>query len=296
MYNLISIFGMLFLTLALAVLPPQIYNRSNDYVDDYIYLNKLHFANVLQNCEVKLKDFTKLYEDRIDKINVHDDLLIYKLFIYEQILKGLEVLSDLNKRCIAKYRPLIPSSSATKQSIRNCTQGINDKFSTFLIKPQKTRDGLFSYYNNNYDREISNCRKKFSPFSMDFIHCVTSATSSTNIYAITNLKKFKSQMHFAKCLADKLMERAVDCSFDLQNRTISAISESNALINKCIVNEDVCQPCNPDHLCSNPIYVDDFSFTEKAIIMNPFYQQHHSKDCFIYIKRKDSISIGNTYG
>lgn len=89
-------------------------------------------------------------------------------------------------------------------------------------------------------------------------------------------------MDTAQCSGDANIKQALDCSYIIENNTISAIAVANTLIDKCLLGEDDCQKCKTDYYCSNLSYVKRSEVNYTATVMNnPFYGRYDVKDCLM---------------
>ncbi|KAM7361097.1 uncharacterized protein ACRADG_009827 [Cochliomyia hominivorax] len=253
--------------------------------DDYINLNRQQYSKTLQDYESQMQKFRQIYTGRTNILNDQLEMLVDSLVQTDERLNPLEVLSDLSKSCVTKYRSSIPSIASTKTTINNCINTANNQINNLLNTPLGTKNTLQNYYNNYFEKELTNCAKKFENFTKNYTICVTSVTSTTNTYTISNQKTFGTQMDAAYCSANANIKRALDCSFIAQNRTISLMAEANTLINKCLSGQDDCGKCNTDFSCPNAYVMDYKEIDYKNETMrNPFYGSDYLKDCLtIYI-------------
>ncbi|XP_065357658.1 uncharacterized protein LOC135951848 [Calliphora vicina] len=256
-------------------------NSSVARTEDYINMNRRQYENNVQDYENQMDKFTQLYAGRVEVININLEMLIDGLVQSEERLNPLEVLSDFNKECVTKYRSSIPTAAYTKTSITNCVNTANNQVNSLLSSPRSTKTSLQNYYTNYFEKEVTNCGKKFLNSTANYTNCVTSVTSTTNTYTINNQKTFATQMDAAICSSNAHIKRALDCSFIVQNRTISLIAEANTLINKCMLGEDVCKPCNPGFNCPYVYYLHHSQVDYKnKTMLNPFYGRDR-KDCLV---------------
>lgn len=89
-------------------------------------------------------------------------------------------------------------------------------------------------------------------------------------------------MDTAQCSANTNIKQALDCSYNIETITISAIAEANTLINRCIQGQDVCQPCNGVNTCSavSYMYRSQVSY-DSQVMSNPFYRRYDATDCLM---------------
>ncbi|XP_065357648.1 uncharacterized protein LOC135951837 [Calliphora vicina] len=250
--------------------------------DDYINLNRQQFAKTLQDYENQIAKFRQLYEGRVEGININLEMLMNGLVQSEERLNPLEVLNDFSKECVTKYRSSIPTLANTKTSISSCFNTANNQINNLLNSPINTKNSLQNYYTNNFEKELTNCGKNFDNSTANYTICITSVTSTTNTYTINNQKTFDTQMDAASCSSNAHIKRALDCSFIVQNRTISLIAEANTLINKCLLDDNVCKTCNDRFTCSDIYNIPSNEVDYKnATMRNPFFGREYLNDCLI---------------
>lgn len=115
--------------------------------------------------------------DRVNTINTYLELLETSLLQNDERLNPLEVLSELTRQCVLKYRPAIPTISSVKSTISSCVTSANNLVSSLLGSPRNTRNTLQSYYTNTFEREITNCNNKFGNLTLNYTICITSLVS-----------------------------------------------------------------------------------------------------------------------
>ncbi|XP_037816600.1 uncharacterized protein LOC119606988 [Lucilia sericata] len=250
--------------------------------DDYINLNRLQYAKTLQEYENQINKFRQLYAGRVDGIEIQEAMLIDSLVQNEERLNPQELLSDFSKECVTKYRSTIPTVAYTKSSIASCRTTATNQVNSLLTNPTNTKNSLQNYYTNYFEKEITNCGKKFDNKTANYTLCVTSVTTTTNTYTINNQKTFATQMDSADCSSNANIKKALDCSFLVINRTITQIAEVNTLINKCLMGQDDCRQCNQGYTCSDVFYLRYSEVDYKNETMrNPFYGREYLKDCLM---------------
>ena len=89
-------------------------------------------------------------------------------------------------------------------------------------------------------------------------------------------------MNAARSLADANTNKALDCSYLVENNTISLNTEANLLIQKCFSGEDDCEQCSAGYSCPYMTYMKKDEVDYKARTMaNPFYGRSELKDCIM---------------
>ncbi|XP_065357716.1 uncharacterized protein LOC135951894 [Calliphora vicina] len=253
-------------------------NNSTFHTDDFINMNRQQHAKVIQDYDTKMDLFEKTFNASLNTISIQLDMLVDSLVQNENKLKSLEVLSDLSKKCVNKYRSSIPTISDTKKKINSCIKSVNS-IAYMLNNPLVTRNYLDSYYKNNFESSITSCKKTYSTLPKNYTMCVTKVASETEDYTIKNQQTFGYQMAAAQCSFDANIKKALDCSYTTETNTISAIAEANTMIDRCLQGQDVCQPCNGANTCSEVFYMYRSEINHNSKVMNnPFYRRYNATD------------------
>lgn len=121
--------------------------------------------------------FKQTYAASLNTIDTKLDMLIESLRQNDEKLNPLLVLSDSSKICVNKYRSPIPTIYSTKTRITNCITTATNKLTSLLTNPLNTRNSLDNYYKNTFEKEITNCEKKFALYPLNYTLCVTDAVS-----------------------------------------------------------------------------------------------------------------------
>ena len=89
-------------------------------------------------------------------------------------------------------------------------------------------------------------------------------------------------MNAARCSADANTNKALDCSYSVENNTISLNAEANLLIRKCFSSEDDCKQCSAGYGCPYMTYMkkDDVDYRATSMA-NPFYGKPELNDCIL---------------
>ncbi|XP_065357738.1 uncharacterized protein LOC135951915 [Calliphora vicina] len=257
-------------------------NNSTLHIDDYINMNRQQHAKVIQDYDTEMDLVKQTYTASLDTMNIQLNMLVDSLVQNENKLKSLEVLSDLSKKCVNKYRSSIPTVSSTKTKINSCIRTASVKLNSLLSSPLYTRNNLESYYKNNFESSITSCKRTYIALPKNYTMCVIKVASDTDTYTISNQKTFANQMDAAQCSFDDNIQKALDCSYATETNTISAIAEANTLIDTCLQGQDVCQPCNGANTCSEVFYMNRSEINHSSKVMdNPFYRRYNATDCLM---------------
>ncbi|TMW40786.1 hypothetical protein DOY81_014134, partial [Sarcophaga bullata] len=124
-----------------------------------------------------------------------------------------------------------------------CINTANNQLSSMLSLPLATRSYLASYYENTFEKSVASCKSKFGTevLYLNYTLCAIEAVDAAQTYTIANQKTFATQMIAARCTADANTNKALDCSYLVENNTISLNAEANLLIQKCFSGEDDCK-------------------------------------------------------
>lgn len=89
-------------------------------------------------------------------------------------------------------------------------------------------------------------------------------------------------MDTAECSANANIKKALDCSFSVHNRTITAMSQANTLIDTCLSDQNSCPPCSEGYGCPDIYYVKrhEIDYTNSTM-PNPFYGRHSNSSCLM---------------
>ncbi|XP_065356298.1 uncharacterized protein LOC135950695 [Calliphora vicina] len=263
------------------------YSNNSNYnsslrTDEYINLNRQQHVKNIQDYDNQLEIFKQSYASSLNTINIQLDMLVDVQVQTDDKLNPLEILSDLSKKCVSKYRSSIPTVAATKSLINGCVTTANSQLNSMLNSNLNTRNYLDSYYKNNFEKDIATCQRTYGSLPLNYTMCVTNVVTTTNSYTINNQKTFATQMNAAQCSATANIKKALDCSFTAQNKTISSIAEANTLINKCLVGEDDCKQCNLFNNCSDVQYIKSTEvYYNSRTMANPFYGRSDITDCLL---------------
>ncbi|XP_065357669.1 uncharacterized protein LOC135951858 [Calliphora vicina] len=263
----------------------ETYSYNSNYnsslrTEEYINLNRQQHVKNIEDYDTQMEIFKQSYASSLDTIKVQQDMLVDVQVQTDDKLNPLEILSDLSKKCVSKYRSSIPTVAATKSAINSCVTTASNQLNSMLSSNLNTRNYLDSYYKNNFEKDIDTCQRTYSSLQLNYTICITNVVTTTNSYTITNQKSFATQMDAAQCSATANIKKALDCSFTVQNKTISSIAEANTLINKCLVGQDDCKQCNQLNTCSEVYYLkrSEVDYNSRTMA-NPFYGRNDIKDC-----------------
>lgn len=123
--------------------------------------------------------FKQTYASSLDTINIQQDMLVDALVQTDDKLNPLEILSDLSKLCVSKYRSSIPTAAITKSQMNACVTTASSQLNNMVNSPLNTRNYLDSYYKNNFEKEIDRCQRTYSALPLNNTMCITTAVSNT---------------------------------------------------------------------------------------------------------------------
>ncbi|XP_037816590.1 uncharacterized protein LOC119606978 [Lucilia sericata] len=259
-------------------------NNSTLRLDDYVNMKRQQYALNIQNFDIKMDLFKQSYAASLDTIDRQTNMLIGSLVQTENKLKSLEVLSPQGKQCVNKYRFSLPTTSGIQKNMTNCKNSNSNNVSYLLAKPLNTRNSLQNYYKNSFERNVDICRWSYPTLPLNYTMCVTKVVSDTDKYTIENQKTFSNQMDAAQCSGNVNIKQALDCSYTTETRTLSALTETNTLVNKCIEGQEECKSCNQSsaYTCSDVgyMYRSEISYTSH-VMNNPFYRRYDVTNCLM---------------
>ncbi|KAM7361027.1 uncharacterized protein ACRADG_009312 [Cochliomyia hominivorax] len=248
----------------------------------YINLNRQQYEKNLQEYDLQMETFKQSYAASLNTINIRLEMLTDTLNQNDAKLNPLLTLSDLSKSCVNKYRSSIPSQAATSTKVNSCINTANGKLNSLLSAPLSTKNYLDSYYKNTFEKGITNCQTKFSYLPLNYTLCVTNVVSDANAYTFNNQKTFATQMDAAQCSGNANIKQALDCSYNVEKDTLSAVAVANTLIEKCLLRQDECKQCNSTYFCSEVAYIkrSEVNYYERTMA-NPFYGRNNVKECLM---------------
>ncbi|XP_073820319.1 uncharacterized protein [Musca autumnalis] len=260
----------LMISLLLSIVITQIncHNR-HEHTSHFIETNKHHYDDFIKECDFKLDAFGKMYTARLGTIDIQKEFLLKSIQQSSDRLMGLELLSDVNKKCSEKYKSAFPEVAAIKTIIQNCTDNGLEQLPSLLAPLQETRDKLFVYYNQTLEDGILNCNNLRTSNMGNFNHtdCIKNVT-------------FDYQMNSAQCSADTYIKMALDCSYVAQTTVVSLITATNVFIDRCAKNVD-CVPCE-GFQCENVYNIppNAVDYTNQTMV-NPFYGINQTLSCLM---------------
>ncbi|XP_037816588.1 uncharacterized protein LOC119606976 [Lucilia sericata] len=264
---------------------PYNYNSNSNSslrTEDYINMNRQQYAKVIEEYDIQMEIFKQSYAASLETINIRQDMLVDTLVQTDAELNPLEILSNLSQKCVAKYRPSIPTVSATKTKMNYCFTTASQQLNNMLNIPRNTKTSTESYLKNSFERDIALCKRTYSTSPFNYTMCAIQSVEAANIYIFSSQKNFANQMAVAECSSKANINNALDCSYSVEKEAISAVAEAKTLINKCLTAQDVCKSCNQVFTCSEVHYMkrSEVSYSSRTMD-NPFYGRNDIKNCLM---------------
>ncbi|XP_073820183.1 uncharacterized protein [Musca autumnalis] len=261
------------------------YNVSVLRTDNYLDLNRRQYADNILEFEKELDIFKKHFTERLGGIQLMLDMLVTDIIKTNEHLNPLEVLSDISKDCVAKYRSKIPTVAATKASMQACITTAQNQLNTMISAGVTTKTNLYNYYQNNMERDLKACTTKHPAKDNEFTECIAKVISAVTAYTRAMVKQFHNQMDAAHCSSNANIKNALDCSFTVQNRTITMNAEANLMIDRCIRGLDDCERCSAGRFCENVYYLPQYQVDyNNATMLNPFYGRNSTSTSCLLIE------------
>ncbi|XP_065357704.1 uncharacterized protein LOC135951883 [Calliphora vicina] len=257
-------------------------NNSSHHSNNYIKVVEQQHVENIEEFDKQLEMFNQTYTASLNTINIKLDLLVKTLDQTDNKLNALEVLSDLSKKCITKYRSSIPTIANTETKMNGCIKTASKRLPNLMANPFNTRHFLESYYKEDFNRGIANCEKKYAALALNYTMCITDVVNLAQVQTINNQKIFATQMAASKCSGNENIRQALDCSYTTENLTVSNIAEATTLINKCLMGQDDCKQCDFGYSCSDVYYMKRSEVDyESKVMNNPFYERFDIKNCLL---------------
>uniref|UniRef100_A0A1I8PBC6 Protein TsetseEP domain-containing protein n=1 Tax=Stomoxys calcitrans TaxID=35570 RepID=A0A1I8PBC6_STOCA len=250
--------------------------------DDYIDAQRRQHAFNIWYYDVQINFFKDSYLDRVNAMEYQKDSLLDKVKTANEQLYPLTLLSDFSKVCVKKYQAIMPSREWVKYQMDICISEASMEVDWLASYMASTNNTLQTYYRTTFEKEVTACQTKYnSSMSANQTLCLADVVSTTNTFTYNNQKTFSTQLEAAKNSADMDIKTLHECSFAIQNTTLSKIAEANTRIDRCIHGADDCPSCH-GHFCNDVSYMSSSSIdTKNATMYNPFYGRQEIGDCLM---------------
>lgn len=140
-------------------------------------MNRQQHAKVIQDYDTQMDLFKATYIASLDTISIQLDMLVDSLVQNDNKLKPLEVLSDLSKKCVNKYRSSIPTIPDTKTKINSCISTASSKLNNLLTSPLYTRNYLDKEFKTTFESSLNSCKRIYGSLPKNYTMCVTKVVS-----------------------------------------------------------------------------------------------------------------------
>ncbi|XP_005190980.2 uncharacterized protein LOC101900288 [Musca domestica] len=253
--------------------------RNDEYIESVRRQNDFHIWYNTQQIET----FRNGYLDRINTISIQKKSLAQEICRVNEYLVPLTVLSDFSRQCVQKYKQLIPSEAAAESSMERCMITGRGQVNSLITNMIATNRSLSNYYVGNFEKGVTNCRTKFNTsYPVNYTHCLADVVSASNAYTISNQKTFSTQLETAKGSSNVYVKQAHECSFSVQNSTITNIQRATTLIDNCLNDTgDKSSNCpNKGYYCENVVSLPSYMIDYKNRTMpNPFLGRNGTEKC-----------------
>uniref|UniRef100_A0A1B0G842 Uncharacterized protein n=1 Tax=Glossina morsitans morsitans TaxID=37546 RepID=A0A1B0G842_GLOMM len=197
------------------------------------YLNAYRRQNMknIEKYDATFDKFATLYENQLQTIQMQNDLLKDHMQQTEDELDLLELISEMNKLCVRKYRNYIPVISVAVEGITTCITKAKERLTTALATPKQIRDNLQAYYKSTFESNIRNCYKTKNESSL---FCITQEVTNSRGFTNSNKHKFDTEMDVALFQANGQVKTASDCSFQIYYNSTTATADVKSNIGRCL--------------------------------------------------------------
>ncbi|KAL9893095.1 uncharacterized protein ACN2A1_008354 [Glossina fuscipes fuscipes] len=208
-------------------------SRSSEISNIENYLNAYRRQNMknIEKYDTTFDRFATLYENQLQTIQMQSDLLKDHMQQTEDELDLLELISEMNKLCVSKYRNDIPVISAAVENITTCIAKAKERLTIALATPKQIRDNLQAYYKSTFENNIRNCYKTKNDSSL---FCITQEVSNSRGFTNNNKHKFDTEMDVALFQANGQVKTASDCSFQIYYNSTTATAQVKSNIGRCL--------------------------------------------------------------
>ncbi|XP_073820182.1 uncharacterized protein [Musca autumnalis] len=253
--------------------------RNDEYVEAVRRQNNLH----IWTYNLQIESFYDAYLERINSIKIHQKSLVNEIARVNENLEPLTVLSDFSRQCVLKYKQLIPSEAAADSEMERCMTWYRGQVNTLVQYMSATNRSLSNYYVGNFEKGISTCRAQFNlSHPVNYTQCLADVVSASNAYTLSSQKTFSTQLETAKGNSNVFVKQSNECSFSVQNSTISNVQRATTLIDRCLHESANEKPnCNnTGYYCENVVRVPSYLIDYKNLTMaNPFHGRNNTENC-----------------
>uniref|UniRef100_A0A1I8MW95 Protein TsetseEP domain-containing protein n=1 Tax=Musca domestica TaxID=7370 RepID=A0A1I8MW95_MUSDO len=253
--------------------------RNDEYIEVVRQQNDFHIWYYTHQIE----SFRDVYLNRINSIEVQQKLLMGEISRANEILMPLTVLSDFSRECVEKYKNLIPSETAAESEVERCMLSGRGQVNSLINSMVSTNQTLSTYYVGTFEKGVTNCRSKFNASNpLNYVQCLADVVSASNVYTVDNQRIFSAQLELAKGSANVYVKQAQECSFSVQNSTISNIRSAANLIDLCL-NETVDENPDCEGYCEEVLIIPASMIDPNSTKMaNPFFGRNETGECLTF--------------
>ncbi|XP_013115474.2 uncharacterized protein LOC106093046 [Stomoxys calcitrans] len=264
-----SLFSLL-LVVVTGTLAEHAFDNTTTHLDAYIEANRRHHNAILQDYENRMEMFETNYNESLKTIDIQLEFLVNAIRENEEALNTLELLNELNKECVNKYKPSLPEEEVTKALVQSCSYSAYKRLPSLEEDLMETRMNLKDYYARTFETDVTLC---------DNETCVNNVVSKANSFTATNQKTFATQMDTATCLGKGSLKTALDCSFTAQSNALSLLASTKTLIDRCSQKAD----CKPGGYCEHVEKISSHMVNyTKPMVDNPFYGKNETSSCLLW--------------
>ncbi|XP_061400285.1 uncharacterized protein LOC133336010 [Musca vetustissima] len=253
--------------------------RNDEYIEAVRRQNDFH----IWYYNLQIESFRLGYLDRINSITIQQKSLVYEISRVNENLIPLTVLSDFSRKCVQKYQSLIPSEIAAESEMERCMISGRSQVNNLITYMVSTNRTLSNYYTGTFERGVTNCRSKFNEsYPVNYTQCLADVVSVSNAYTVSNQKSFSTQLETAKGSSNVYVKQAHECSFSVQNSTISNVKRATTLIDRCLheLEKTNANCATTGYYCENVLGIPSYMIDYKNLTMpNPFRGRNDTENC-----------------
>lgn len=153
------------------------YNVSVLRTENYLDLNRRQYADHILAFEKEIDVFRKQFSERLSSIQLVLDMLVTDIIKTNEHLNPLEVLSDISKDCVAKYRSKVPTVAATKTAVQACITAAQNQLNNIVSAATTTKTNLYNYYQKNMENDFKGCTTKHPAQDNSYTECIAKVVS-----------------------------------------------------------------------------------------------------------------------
>ena len=115
------------------------------------------YVKTLQHYDMQMVMLKQPFNASLAVINMQLDMLIKNVMAMEQFMDIFQNLSGLNKECVEKYSPSLPTTEATISAMGSCILTATSELNEIMSAPLAIRNYLQGNFTYIFENQMENC-------------------------------------------------------------------------------------------------------------------------------------------